>query len=366
MQCLCPQRDPGIQSRLNAVDDRLRDPDFHLHLGKVGHQQQGLTHVHCRTHFDLRCVLPRLGRGVNHQAAPFGFHDAVREISLAQDALFRQILLPLLVCFMPGRGYLQVAVERFQFHLLGEILQHLDFRLLGGDVHFGLGDPNLLLVEFQGTYVTSLSHHLHMVQHVLCRSQARLGDGEILSQRHQPRVVTALKIRRDGGFRVGQVRLGSFRERPGYVYPLHHFINAVFEIQRLQPDQYIPWFHLRAAVDNPQDWNVGTTDFAFDFYILGAFQNTLFGYRDEQVATRDDMCQSRPDSPRPREVRGFRGRLEPSGDHRDRQQTAFPPPACRGTHSRHCGAVAALGSFRRWQHVSRHVRPPDFPTVRTR
>ena len=91
-------------------------------------------------------------------------------------------------------------------------------------------------------------------------------------------------------FRVRQVRLGSFRGGPRRVHPLRHFINAVFELQRLQSDQFIAWLHLRTALDNPQDRDIGPADFAFDFDVLGAFQGTLLGYRDEQVAARDECA----------------------------------------------------------------------------
>ena len=84
------------------------------------------------------------------------------------------------------------------------------------------------------------------------------------------------------------------------------------------------------------------TDLAFDFYILGAFQNTLFGYRDEQFAARDDVCQSRTDSLRPCEVRNQEGGWNQNGDHSDRKQTAFPPSACREIRSIDVAVVAAL------------------------
>ena len=94
------------------------------------------------------------------------------------------------------------------------------------------------------------------------------------------------------------VRLGSFGCGPRHMSPLRHFIDSVFELQRLQPDQFVSWLHLRTALDHPDDGDLRTSDFAFDFRVLGALQSPLFGYRDDQVATRDRVSQLGTDLPR--------------------------------------------------------------------
>ena len=71
---------------------------------------------------------------------------------------------------------------------------------------------------------------------------------------------------------------------------LRTLIDLLFDEERIQPDQHVSRLHHRTALDHPDD-GVSTSDFGFDFRVLGTFEKPLFDYRDEQVATCDRVSQ---------------------------------------------------------------------------
>ena len=56
---------------------------------------------------------------------------------------------------------------------------------------------------------------------------------------------------------------------------LRAFVEVVFDLLVFQPDQFVSWLYLRTALDHPVDGAI-TSDFAFDFRVVGALQSPLF------------------------------------------------------------------------------------------
>ena len=152
-----------------------------------------------------------------------------------------------------------------------------------------------------------------MAEHVLRSKQAGLGDGEVLFQCHQLRAIPPLQVLRNGKLSSRHIRSESLGAGPRQMSKFRTFADGVLECQSIQPDQFVARLHLGTTLDDPIDRAV-TSDFAFDFRVVGTLQSSLFGYRDEQVVARDRMSQHRTGFPRMADARQAYGSPRQCGD----------------------------------------------------